>query len=155
MKSRILVFAAATAFAFASATLAQQVQAQPEERSAPQSQQASDQPEIPTRTAAPTSRQGELPSTTTYTSPPAAPVAEQPAPVEVPVAEAPAPVPAPAPVVAETNTTTTTYEELPGSASPFPSVGLGGLALLTAGILMRRKADRVAGQVFTDRTRPE
>jgi hypothetical protein len=134
MKTRFAVLAAATVFVLASAAFAQETR-QEGPRSAPQAQQVPDQPEIPTRTAAPSSRQGELPQTTTYTNPPAPPVAVQaPPPVEVQV-----PVePAPAPLVAET--TTTEYEELPGSASPYPSLALGGLALIAAGVVIRRKS---------------
>jgi LPXTG-motif cell wall-anchored protein len=51
----------------------------------------------------------------------------------------PQPAPPPAPVTAETTTTTTEYEELPGSASPYPSLTLGGLAMIAAGIVVRRK----------------
>ncbi len=144
MKARITTLGAAAVFAVATAVIAQsQPQAQPEERSAPQVQPTGEQPEIQTRTAAPSNRQGELPSSTTYTSPPAPPVAAQaPPPAEVAV-EPPAPAPPPeppAPVTAETTTTTTTeYAELPGSASPYPSLTLGGLAMIAAGIVIRRK----------------
>jgi hypothetical protein len=141
MKSRVAILTAAIVFAAASVSIAQTTQQQPrpDDRTAPQAQPGPDSPEIQTRTAAPTNRQGELPSTTTYTNPPAPVVQAEPvAPaVEVAVPEPPAP----APVVAETETTTTgtEFEELPGSASPFPSVGLAGLALVAAGVLIRRK----------------
>jgi hypothetical protein len=41
--------------------------------------------------------------------------------------------------MAETTTTTAGSEELPGSASPYPSVALAGLALITMGVVTRRK----------------
>jgi hypothetical protein len=143
MKARMTTLALAAAFVFASAAFAQQTQSSPTDRKAPQAQQVPDQPEIPTRTAAPSSGQGEIPATTSYTNPnPPAPPAEAQAPaVEAPVALAPAPVAPPAPMVTDTTTTTTAYEELPGSASPFPSIGLGGFALIAAGVLMRRKSE--------------
>lgn len=135
MKTKLTTLAVATAFALGSALFAQEVR--PEvQGSTPQAQQVPDQPEIPTRTSA--TGRGEVPTTTTYTNPPApAPAVEAPAPppaaVEVPVE------PAPAPVVAETTTIATEYEELPGSASAHPSLALGGLALVAAGLLLRRK----------------
>ena len=137
MKTRITTLAVATAFALASALFAQEVR-QESQRSAPQAQQVPDQPEIPTRTAAPTTGQGQLPSTTSYSNPPAPPVAvEAPPPVAV---EVEVPVePAPAPVVAETTNVATEYEELPGSASPYPSLTLGGLALIGVGMVIRKK----------------
>jgi hypothetical protein len=137
MKTKLTTLAVATAFALASALFAQE--ARPEgQGNAPQAQQVPDQPEIPTRTAAPTT-QGEVPTTTTYTNPPAPVVAvEVPAPPPVAV-EAPV-EPEPAPVVAETTTVATEYEELPGSASAFPSLTLGGLALIAAGAMIRRKS---------------
>lgn len=138
MKTKFTTLAVATAFALGSALFAQEVR--PEgQGNAPQAQQVPDQPEIPTRTAAPTTRQGEVPSTTTYTNPPApAPVVAVEVPAPAPVVEAPV-EPAPAPVVAETTTIATEYEELPGSASAYPSLALGGLALIAAGAVIRRK----------------
>ncbi|HEU5249836.1 MAG TPA: hypothetical protein VFW15_07600 [Thermoanaerobaculia bacterium] len=138
MKARITTLGAAAVFAVATAVVAQsQPEVQPEERSAPRAQPTGEQPEIQTRTAAPSNRQGELPSSTTYTNPPAPPAAAQ-APPAAEV-EMPQPAPPPAPVTAETTTTTTEYEELPGSASPYPSLTLGGLAMIAAGIVVRRK----------------
>ena len=73
----------------------------------------------------------------------------QPAPVPPPpvaattttTVEIPAPPPpAPAPVAVET--TTTEYEALPKTASPYPSFALGGLTLLAAAGLVRRKPAR-------------
>lgn len=138
MKTRMTTIMLAAALVVASAAFAQQTQSSSTDRKAPQAQQVPGQPDIPTRTSAPRSGQGDVPSTTSYSNPPAPPVAVEAPAVEVPVAEAPAPVPPPAPVVAET--TTTTYEELPGSASSFPSIGLAGLALVTVGLVIRRKS---------------
>jgi hypothetical protein len=137
MKTKLTTLAVATALALGSALFAQEVR--PEvQGNTPQAQQVPDQPEIPTRTAV--TGRGEGATTTTYTNPAApAPVVavEVPAPppvaVEVPIE------PAPAPVVAETTTIATEYEELPGSASAFPSVALGGLVLIAAGAVIRRK----------------
>jgi hypothetical protein len=137
MKTKLTTLAVATAFTLASALFAQEVR--PEgQGNAPQAQQVPDQPEIPTRTAA--TGRGEVPTTTIYTNPPApAPVVAVEVPEPPPVAvEAPV-EPAPAPVVAETTTIATEYEELPGSASAFPSLALGGLALIAAGAVIRRK----------------
>lgn len=137
MKTKLTTLAVATAFAFGSALFAQEVR--PEvQGNTPQAQQVPDQPEIPTRTAA--TGQSEVPSTTTYTNPPApAPVVAVEVPAPAPLVEAPV-EPAPAPVVAETTTIATEYEELPGSASAYPSLTLGGLALIAAGALIRRKS---------------
>ncbi|HEY6065706.1 MAG TPA: hypothetical protein VIY96_06090 [Thermoanaerobaculia bacterium] len=141
MKTRITALAGATLLTIATVGYAQQPQTSSGRtsdsgRTPPQAQQVPDQPEIQTRTAAPSTRQGQLPQTTTYTNPPVAVQAPAPPPVAV---EVPAPVePAPAPIVAET--TTTTYEELPGSASPYPSIALGGLALIAAGALIQKKS---------------
>jgi hypothetical protein len=137
MKTKLTTLAVASAFALASALFAQEVR--PEGRGAPQPQPAPAQPEIQTRTAAPTNGQGEV--TTTYTNPPApAPVVAVEVPAPPPLAvEAPV-EPAPAPVVAETTTIATEYEELPGSASSYPSLTLGGLALIAAGAVIRRKS---------------
>ena len=70
-------------------------------------------------------------------SPPPAPPAPAPA-----IAEAPAPPPPPAPAPVETTASNeTSTDTLPQTASPYPSIGILGVAFLAGALLLRRRRE--------------
>lgn len=136
MKGRIATLALSGVFVVAMAGLAQ------ERPAAPQAQPVDEPKTVPSAETRPVSK--VPPSTgTTVTiqgTAPAPPNLQPQTTTTTTTIEAPVPPPpAPPPVAVETTTTATEYETLPTTASPYPSLALGGLTLLAAAGLLRRK----------------
>ena len=127
MKRQIATLAFAGIFLAATAALAQ------EQRKAPQAQQVDEPKTVPAAENTGVSKAPVKQETTVTTqeTAPAQPVTG--------TYVAPPPPPAPAPVERTETTGTTTYNTLPKTASPYPSMALGGIALLAAAALVRRK----------------
>ena len=128
MKRQIATLAFAGIFLAATAALAQT-----ELRKAPQAQQVDEPKTVPAAENTGVSKAPVKQETTVTTqeTAPAQPVTG--------TYVAPPPPPAPAPVERTETTGTTTYNTLPKTASPYPSMALGGIALLAAAALVRRK----------------
>ena len=127
MKRQIATLAFAGIFLAATAALAQT------EQKAPQAQQVDEPKTVPAAENTGVSKAPVKQETTVTTqeTAPAQPVTG--------TYVAPPPPPAPAPVERTETTGTTTYNTLPKTASPYPSMALGGIALLAAAALVRRK----------------
>ena len=125
MKRQIATLAFAGIFLAATAALAQT-----EQRKAPQAQQVDEPKTVPAAENTGVSKAPVKQETTVTTqeTAPAQPVTG--------TYVAPPPPPAPAPVERTETTGTTTYNTLPKTASPYPSMALGGIA---AAALVRRK----------------
>jgi len=128
MKRQIATLAFAGIFLAATAALAQT-----EQRKAPQAQQVDEPKTVPAAENTGVSK-APVKQETTVTTQETAPTGTYVAPPPPP-----APAPAPAPVERTETTGTTTYDTLPKTASPYPSMALGGIALLAAAALVRRK----------------
>ena len=128
MKRQIATLAFAGIFLAATAALAQT-----EQRKAPQAQQVDEPKTVPAAENTGVSKAPVKQETTVTTqeTAPAQPVTG--------TYVAPPPAPPPAPVERTETTGTTTYDTLPKTASPYPSMALGGIALLAAAALVRRK----------------
>jgi len=125
MKRRIATLAFAGIFLAATGALAQ------EQRKAPQAQQVDEPKTVPAAENTGVSKAPVKQETTVTT--------QETAPAQ-PVTGTTTYAAPPPPATVETETArTTTYDTLPKTASPYPSMALGGVALLAAAALVRRK----------------